>query len=75
MPRDYVIVDMPMNGLSRFSSLDVNMVKNGRIRRLSDESRLVKAIRSRKPVDYDVMVITEKKYVDKVNKVAKRILV
>ncbi|MGC9137784.1 MAG: HD domain-containing protein [Thermoplasmata archaeon] len=75
VPRDYVIVDMPMNGLSRFSSLDVNMVKNGRIRRLSDESRLVKAIRSRKPVDYDVMVITEKKYVDKVNKVAKRILV
>lgn len=75
VPEEYVIVDAPYRMASRFRSLDVNMLKNGRVIRLSDESKLVKAIRTRKMVDYDIMVITEKNFMERVKNAAKRILV
>jgi len=39
------------------------------------ESRIVKAIRSRRPYDYEIMVVTEKDFVEKVKKASKRILI
>ncbi|MEM4877720.1 MAG: HD domain-containing protein, partial [Thermoplasmata archaeon] len=75
IPEEYVIIDAPFNLIDRFSGLDVNILKDGKISRLSSESRLVKAIRSRKPIDYDLMVITKKEYVEIVGKISKKILV
>lgn len=75
IPQEYVIVDFPVNETSRFSGLDLNLTKNGKIVKLSEESRIVKAIRSRRPYDYEIMVVTEKDFVEKVKKASKRILI
>ncbi len=72
---DYVIIDSPFLEAKRFTGLDVNVIKEGKIKRLSSESGLVRAIRSRKPIDYDLMVITKKEYVEIVEKVSRKILI
>ncbi|MDP8011692.1 MAG: HD domain-containing protein [Thermoplasmata archaeon] len=76
-PEGYVLIDFPIEELSinepRMNYLDVKILKNGKKYYLKNESSIVKALRSRKPIDYSLMIVAEKSYLENVKKVLKRI--
>jgi len=75
-PEGYVLIDLPLEELPftepRLANLDVKLEKNGKIDYLNNVSGIVKSLRTRKPIDYSMMVISEKSYVENVKNVLKR---
>ncbi|MGC8673078.1 MAG: HD domain-containing protein [Thermoplasmata archaeon] len=75
-PDGYVLIDLPIEEISmnepRLTNLDIKLEKDGRIVYLNSISNIVKSLRTRRPVDYSMMVIAEKSYVENVKNVLKR---
>ncbi|MGC8585332.1 MAG: HD domain-containing protein [Thermoplasmata archaeon] len=74
-----IIVDIPfhelISGDKRLRSFDIRIYRNNRISFLENESSIVKAIKSRKLVDYALMIASEKNEIEKIENAAKKILV
>ncbi|MDI6887636.1 MAG: HD domain-containing protein, partial [Candidatus Thermoplasmatota archaeon] len=58
----------------RLDKIDIRILDNGKLRFFSNYSPIAKAMRTRKIVDWAVMVSTQPKYSKQVAKVAERVL-
>ncbi len=74
----YVLIDVPERNVilsePRLSKTNIKIVVGDKIYPLSKFSPLARALQMRKVQDWAIMVVTTKKYVDKVKRVAERIL-
>ncbi|MDI6855855.1 MAG: HD domain-containing protein [Candidatus Thermoplasmatota archaeon] len=74
----YVLIDTPGKEIilsePRLDKIDIRILDNGKLRFFSDYSPIAKAMRTRKIVDWAVMVSTQPKYSKQVAKVAERVL-
>jgi HD superfamily phosphohydrolase len=78
IPEGNVIIDMPEKELQitepRIKATNVKILDNNRLNPLSRFSPLAKALEIRDIYDWEIMVITAPQYLDKVEKVAKKVL-
>jgi len=78
IPDGFVIIDVPEKELQitepRIRATNVKILDNNRLSPLSKFSPLAKALELREVYDWDIMVSAASKHMDKVEKVAKKVL-
>jgi HD superfamily phosphohydrolase len=78
VPKGYVIIDVPEKELQitepRIKATNVKILDNDRLKPLSKFSPLAKALEIRDVYDWEIMVSTAEKHMNKVEKVAKKVL-
>lgn len=78
IPEGYAIIDVPEFELEitepRIKSTNVKILDENQLRPLSNYSPLAKALEIRDIYDWEIMVFTAPEYLEKVNKVAKKVL-
>lgn len=78
IPDGYVIIDVPEKELKitepRIRATNVKILDNNRLSPLSRFSPLAKALELREVYDWDIMVSAAPRYMDKVEKVAKKVM-
>jgi HD superfamily phosphohydrolase len=78
IPLGYAIIDLPERELEitepRIKSTNVKILDENRLKSLSNFSPLAKALEIRDVYDWELMISTAPKYLEKVNKVARKVL-
>jgi len=73
IPEGYVIIDYPSYLSETRMNLDAYIFDGNRITSLNESSKIVRALKLRKPFDYDIMVAADSKYIENVKKGIKKI--
>ncbi len=72
IPEGYVIIDYPSYVSETKMNLDAFIFDGNKITSLNEESKIVRALKMRKPFDYDIMVAADSKYIENVKKALKK---
>ncbi len=72
IPEGYVIIDYPSYVSETRMNLDAYIFDGNKITSLNEVSKIVRALKMRKPFDYDIMVAADYKYIENVKKALKK---
>ncbi len=72
IPEGYVIIDYPSYVSETRMNLDAYIFDGNKITSLNEASKIVRALKMRKPFDYDIMVAADNKYIENVKKALKK---
>jgi len=78
IPTGHIIIDIPHNEISktepRLNNMNIKILENNKQKIVDDFTPITKAIRSKKIPDWSIMIITDDKYRDIVQKKAEKII-
>lgn len=78
IPTGHVIIDIPHNEISktepRLNNMNIKILENNKQKIVDDFTPITKAIRSKKIPDWSIMIITDDRYRDIVQKKAEKII-